>query len=204
MKTHACFIAILLICVCTNIAADANVEAGQRAAAICAGCHGKDGYSSVPQWPSLAGQNESYLLRQLRLIKTGARAVPEMSGIVGSMSEQSLADISAYYAQLASKSGLGNSMKVKPEGEDLWNKGNPDTGLPACASCHGANGEGISDPDYPALASQNAAYTARMLGRFRSGEFWGDDDTNSKLMSEASKALSNKEIETIALYIERL
>ena len=46
-------------------------NAGKDKVAVCAGCHGLDGNSLVGIWPSLAGQNQNYLLKQLRLVKTG-------------------------------------------------------------------------------------------------------------------------------------
>ena len=35
-----------------------NPDSGKDKVAVCAGCHGIDGYSVVGIWPSLAGQNE--------------------------------------------------------------------------------------------------------------------------------------------------
>ena len=45
-------------------------DLGKEKVAVCAGCHGVDGNSLVGIWPSLAGQNKNYLLKQLRLVKS--------------------------------------------------------------------------------------------------------------------------------------
>ena len=55
-------------------ARDAN--AGKGKAAVCAACHGPDGVSVNPAWPSLAGQQPVYLARQMRLFRDGVRVEP--------------------------------------------------------------------------------------------------------------------------------
>ena len=71
--------ASLLLLVSLQALADGDAAAGQGKSAICAACHGADGNSMVPNWPKLAGQHEQYLVRQLSLIKSGARPVPDMT-----------------------------------------------------------------------------------------------------------------------------
>ena len=58
-----------------------NADSGKDKVATCAACHGQDGNSMVGLWPSLAGQNVNYLVRQLKHIKSGKRPITEM--IVG-------------------------------------------------------------------------------------------------------------------------
>ena len=77
--------------------AEGDASAGQAKSAICGACHGSDGNSVVPNWPKLAGQHADYLVRQASLIKSGARSVPEMVGIVASMSDQDSEDIAAWF-----------------------------------------------------------------------------------------------------------
>ncbi len=43
-----------------------NAEDGAKKSAACGACHGPDGNSVNPQWPSIAGQNETYLANTLR------------------------------------------------------------------------------------------------------------------------------------------
>ena len=53
-----------------------NAEAGKARSVACGACHGADGNSLAPTFPKLAGQHASYLLKQLKDIKSGARSVP--------------------------------------------------------------------------------------------------------------------------------
>ncbi|MCW9056061.1 MAG: c-type cytochrome, partial [Gammaproteobacteria bacterium] len=41
--------------------------------AQCFACHGVDGVSVNPAFPSLAGQNKAYIIRQLQAFKSGDR-----------------------------------------------------------------------------------------------------------------------------------
>ena len=85
---HVLQVAIsLLLIVSLPVLALGDAEAGKGKAAVCAACHGPDGNSVVNIWPKIAGQHADYLERQLALIKAGTRPVPEMAGIVISLSE---------------------------------------------------------------------------------------------------------------------
>ena len=72
-------------------------NSGKDKVAVCAGCHGADGNSLVGIWPSLAGQNQNYLLKQLRLVKTGKREIASMIGILDNLDDSDLQDIAAFY-----------------------------------------------------------------------------------------------------------
>jgi len=56
-----------------------DAKAGQTKSAVCAACHGMDGNSNSPEWPSLAGQHESYVVKQLKAFKSGQRNNPLMT-----------------------------------------------------------------------------------------------------------------------------
>ena len=64
----------------------------------CVACHGADGNSQVGLWPSLAGQNFNYLKKQLLLIQSGQRSVPEMTGLMEKFSEKELEGIASFYS----------------------------------------------------------------------------------------------------------
>src|SRR5690606_13004764 len=83
-----------------------DAEAGQGKVAICSACHGADGNSAMPNWPSLAGQGERYLLKQMVDIKDGTRVVPEMTGMLTSLDEQDMADVAAYFSSQELKGGV--------------------------------------------------------------------------------------------------
>ncbi len=59
--------------------AEGDINAGKEKAAACASCHGEDGNSMVSTFPKLAQQHSSYLVKQLKAFKSGARKNPMMS-----------------------------------------------------------------------------------------------------------------------------
>lgn len=79
-------------------ATGARIERGREASAVCAACHGQNGISMNPEWPSLAGQHESYLLHSLRQYKSGERQNAVMAGQVMMLSDDELRDLAAFYA----------------------------------------------------------------------------------------------------------
>ena len=193
----------LLLLVSLPVFAKGDADAGQAKSAICAACHGMDGNSTVPTWPKLAGQHEKYLVRQVTLIKSGARMVPEMAGIVPGLSEQDIEDISAFFASQVNNGGVADETKVET-GERIYRAGNAESGVPACMACHGPAGEGNPLAGYPALAGQHSVYTAKALTRFRAGENWGEKDAQSQIMNGSAAELTDEEIEAVAGYIQGL
>lgn len=195
--------ASLLVLVSLPGFAAGDAAAGQAKSAICAACHGADGNSMVPNWPKLAGQHEAYLARQITLIQSGARMVPEMMGIVPGLTPQDIDDLAAYFASQQTSGGVADPAALEV-GERVFRAGNPESGVPACMACHGPAGEGNPLAGYPALAGQHAAYTARMLNRYKDGERWGAEDAASGVMVGVARYLSDAEIEAVASYIQGL
>lgn len=195
--------ALTLVLLSTQALAQGDASAGQAKSAVCAACHGVDGNSVVPNWPKLAGQHPQYLTRQVQLIRSGARPVPEMAGIAAGLSDQDIQDLSAYFASQQAGGGVADESVVR-QGERIYRAGNAASGVPACMACHGPAGEGNPMAGYPALAGQHAVYTASMLNKFRAGENWGEDDASSRIMNGAAAELSDDEIEAVASYIQGL
>jgi len=74
---------------------------GKVKAAVCIACHGPKGISNNPLWPSLAGQKEKYLIKQLKDFKSGKRSEPTMIPFMKSLSDQDMKDLAADYSGLA-------------------------------------------------------------------------------------------------------
>lgn len=182
-------------------ASAADIEAGKAAAAVCAACHGADGNSAVGSFPKLAGQGAKYLAKQMQDIKSGKRAVVEMTGLLDGLSTQDMNNIAAFY-QSQTMSGGQAKKELVEKGETLYRAGNPATNVAACTACHGPTGAGIELAVFPALAGQHADYVAKQLKNFRSGERTNDGDT--RVMRSVAARLSNKEIEALASYIAGL
>ncbi len=80
--------------------ADGDAERGQSMSALCSACHGPDGISVNPLWPSLAGQQELYLAKAIRDYRDGVRVDVSMQPFVAELTEQEVEDLAAYYASL--------------------------------------------------------------------------------------------------------
>lgn len=82
-------------------AADGNAENGRNKASMCIGCHEIPGYKAsfpkVYSVPKLAGQGAGYIASALGAYRKGDRDHPTMRGIAGSLSDQDIADLAAYY-----------------------------------------------------------------------------------------------------------
>ncbi len=79
--------------------ASGDPVAGKEKAATCVACHGEDGNSTNPMYPTLAGQYPTYLVKTLEDYKSGARKNPIMSGFAAALSEQDREDLAAYFSQ---------------------------------------------------------------------------------------------------------
>ena len=178
-------------------------QAGQSKASVCAACHGMDGNSQVVQWPKIAGQHEDYLARQTRMVRDQQREVPQMYPIVMNLSDQDIADISAWYASQTIEPGVADEALVE-QGRTLYHGGSLESGVPSCMACHGPSGAGIPGAGYPMVRGQHAAYTADRLRRYRAGEANGGDDPYSKIMVGVAENLTDQEIEAVSSYIEGL
>jgi cytochrome c553 len=203
MKVLFMAMAGLALLISAPLMAGGDAGRGEEKSALCAACHGADGNSTLASWPKLAGQHAVYLERQISLIKSGARSVPEMTGIVAMLSEQDIADLSAYYAAQVSSPAVADPALLG-QGEQLYRAGNPKTGIPACMGCHGPAGEGNPLVPYPALAGQHSVYLAKMLNGFKTGSSWGEDDADSQVMVGVTTLMSRSEIDAVSSYIQGL
>lgn len=172
MKHFLQFVIGLSLLISSPVFAAGDANSGQAKAAICAACHGADGNSIIPMWPKLAGQHAAYLERQLGLIKSGDRPVPEMAGIVISLTEQDMADVAAYFSSQNTSAGVTDEALLR-SGERLYRAGNSETDIPACMSCHGPAGEGNPLSGYPSIAGQHSVYSEKNAHCFSGRHYMG-------------------------------
>jgi cytochrome c553 len=211
MKTTLHTAVVLIAVLLTPFAlAEGNADAGKTKTAMCGACHGADGNSAAGSFPKLAGLGEKYLDKQLQDIKSGARPVAEMTGMLGALSDQDIADIAAYYAsQTRQLSGSQDNAKQLTLGEKIYRAGNLETGVPACTGCHSPAGNGNTPAGYPALGGQHAQYIARQLRAFRTGAHDAEDPTarnndEVKVMRSVAARMNDQEIDALANYIAGL
>jgi cytochrome c553 len=207
MKKIALFVGLYISFTGFAMAATGNAEAGQQKAAVCAACHGPDGNASSDMYPKLAGQHESYLLKQLLDYKLAAesggekgRADAIMQSQVMSLSQQDMADLAAFFASQTMSAGTAPE-DVIAAGKKLFISGDEERHIPSCAACHGPRGDGMGLANFPDISGQHAAYTKQQLLKFRAGE--RTNDMNGMMQDVASK-LSDKDIEILSQYIQGL
>ncbi|VAW98394.1 hypothetical protein MNBD_GAMMA20-902 [hydrothermal vent metagenome] len=181
-----------------NAIAAGDPAAGEKKSVMCQGCHGQDGNSFSPEWPSLAGQLPSYLSKQLHDYQSGARKDETMTSMVEGLSAEDIADMVAYFSSQKTKAEEGESNST---GRELYVDGNRYTHVPSCASCHGPSAVGNGPAGFPRLAGQKAGYTIKTLNDFRSGV--RTNDVNGIMQGVAAK-MSDKDIAAVAEYLATL
>ena len=138
------------------VQAAGDVKAGEAKAAMCIGCHGIPGYQNsfpeIHKVPKISGQTDKYIASALVAYQKGERKHPSMRGIAGSLSEQDIADLAAFYAPHNPGVTVPETPKAAPAAvQALYDKG-------GCVACHGANFSKPIDPSYPKIAGQHADY----------------------------------------------
>ena len=93
--------ALLLPAAALADTAEAPSRSVEEIAATCAACHGGAGVSQIPTYPTLAGQHASYLAHALREYRSGKRKNAIMAAQATNLSDDEIAELAAYYAQMS-------------------------------------------------------------------------------------------------------
>ncbi|MCS6996063.1 MAG: cytochrome c4 [Casimicrobiaceae bacterium] len=181
----------------------ALAEKGKALSGTCAGCHGADGVSLSPQFPSLAGLPAAYIARQLEHYKSGQRENAVMKGFASALSSEDMRALGAYYQSLKPRPAGARDMKLAQSAERLYRGGDAARGLPACAGCHSPTGAGIPQ-QYPRIGGQHAEYTSAQLLAFKNGQRGkpSEKDANlpGRMMMQIAAKLTEEEIKALAEY----
>ena len=179
-----------------------DVKAGEKKVAMCIGCHGIEGYQAsfpeIHKVPMIAGQNAKYIVAALTAYKKGDRKHPTMRSIATTLSDQDMADVAAYYEQLAQAPAAPDALpgEAPAAAADLLKKGN-------CASCHGANLSKPIDPSYPKLAGQHADYLYVALKAYQTDKN-PQVGRNNPVMMGMSRPFTHAELKVLTAYIASL
>jgi cytochrome c553 len=181
-----------------------SVAAGEKKASSCIGCHGIKGYQAsfpeVHKVPMISGQSGKYISAALAAYKKGDRKHPTMRAIAVSLTEQDIADLSAFYEQHGSKAAASappdGAPAASPEVAALLTKG-------ACASCHGANYSKPIDGSYPKIAGQHADYLYVALKSYKT-EANPQVGRNNAIMGGQVKQFTLQELKAMADYLSSL
>jgi cytochrome c553 len=164
----------------------------------CFLCHGATGDSSSPLYPKLAGQNEAYLLKQLRNFKLGQRESNDMRKIVADMDDNDMRAAAHYFSHQEPSRGKSAYAEMRAVGEKIYREGNAANGLTPCRECHGETGTG-SDA-LPRIAGQHTLYIETQLTLFEERKRTNDN----ALMQDIAKRLTTDEIRAVAEFLRAL
>lgn len=179
------------LALCLPAAARAyDAEAGrQKAEAVCAGCHGPDGNSEMPEIPSLAGQQQRYIILALFQYRSGHRKSEQMAPFAAELTDEDLGNLAAYYG--AQKPAAPTRTLDPDKSASARRLAEADY----CTQCHGPNFAG--QEHIPRLAGQHPEYLRQQLLGFKAAAR-GDIDGN---MTSAAQPLSDADIDALAEYI---
>ncbi|NHQ88795.1 c-type cytochrome [Janthinobacterium lividum] len=172
-----------------------------RGLPACVSCHGAAGNSTITVNPKLAGQHENYIYKQLVDFTTPQRNQPVMTTYAKMLSDADKKNIAAYLGAQLSKPGAAKNKDTIDLGKKIYRGGIASKQVAACASCHGATGNGIP-VQYPRIAGQHQDYTVAQLTMFRSTK--ADARKNSAQMHTIAARMSDDEIAAVADYIAGL
>ena len=153
----------------------------------CAVCHGQNGVPIDPKTiPIIWGQQQSYLVKQLRDYRNGERDNPIMSPIAKALAQEDLRKIAAYFAA-----------KSWPARQAAAAAASPPNGIAQCQPCHQPNFEG--GPPAPRLAGLSYEYLVASMR-----DFAADERTNNGDMPKFMRALTDSERDAMARYLSAL
>lgn len=164
----------------------------------CFICHGAAGESSSPAFPRLAGQTANYVARQLADYKSGKRKSTTMQPMVEDLSAEDFRALGVFFAHQPTVVHAVADTDLAQVGRFVYLRGNPWSGVPACATCHGPVGHGTDA--LPRLAGQHAQYMENQLRQFNTRERTND---NAVMHGIAAK-LSELETKAVAAYLSGL
>lgn len=178
------------------LAHKASIKKGEAAYRVCKGCHKADGAGvAEADYPQLAGQHASVIIKQMVDIRSGRRDNPRMYPFAGAwiVSLDEIADIAAYLNHLPptaeNRKGDGSKLAL---GKALYEKD--------CASCHGKDGAGDAKKFYPMVAHQHYNY---LRAQTRESRDLGRRNANPEMVA-VLKQYSDADIDAVSDYMSRL
>ena len=165
---------------------------------MCIGCHGIPGYQNsfpeIHKVPMISGQSAKYIESALAQYRKGDRKHPTMRGIGGSLNDQDIADLAAFYSSHSNGAKLADAAPAaSAEVAELLNKG-------GCVACHGANFSKPLDPSYPKIGGQHADYLYFALKAYK---VEGNPQIGraNAIMGGVAKQYTNEQLKAMAKYI---
>jgi cytochrome c553 len=186
------FVLLLAALATMPAARGADALAGKSKAAACVACHGPDGNSTNPIYPSLAGQTPLYLYYQLLQFREQRRVNEQMSPFAARLTDADMKDIAAYFSSQPARG--------TPQAPDEARSaaGMAIAAANHCDSCHTPTFAGQNQ--IPRIAGLQYDYLVRQLRGFKTGERPDIDGS----MAEAAQPLSDQAITDVSWYLAGL
>ena len=194
-------LALVVVLSSTSVAADP--DAGKALYVPCVACHGPDGEGNPAlNAPGIAGQSQSYLMRQLWDFKKGKRGTADgdtygaqMRPMAMTLADgEAIANVAAYIAALPPASPAATVEGDASNGQKMYTS--------KCGACHGGHGWGNEALYTPRLTIIGDAYLIRQVENFQNGLRGAHQDAQyGKQMAMMAKAVSAEELKDIVAFL---
>jgi cytochrome c553 len=155
---------------------------------MCGQCHGGQGNPVRPGIPIIWGQDEAYLLKQLKDFRTKSRDAELMTWAAITLHEPEMPAATSFFSKKtwpAKRGATPAADNTRPNG------------MAVCEACHQLNFAG--GPTGPRLAGQNYEYLVESMRKFAAGE-----RKNSPEMAQVMGTLQPAQREAMARYLAGL
>jgi len=164
---------------------------------VCNTCHGQDGVPRSPVTPIIWGQQENFLLKQLKDFHSGERDNDVMNWMATFFTQGELGSAAAHFAK--------RNWPARSAGAAA--PPSPPSGVALCQVCHQQNF--VGGPIAPRLAGQSYEYLIEAMRRYAEGERASSSPTVPMLQRNAEmvqimRAIPPAEREVMARYISGL
>jgi cytochrome c553 len=170
----------------------------------CKTCHGLSGqgYLGYFPMPRLAGQQPEYIEAQLKAFIERRRANPIMRNVAHVLSPSMISALANHFHHL-NPPPFGGAPRVSvATGKKIYEDGLPESNVPACSACHGADGHGQNE--IPRLAGQVYPYMVGQLSGWAKERGQGTAVDTSAIMAPTAHNLTRSQIEAVAAYVSYL
>ena len=180
-----------------------NVESGKALYDACIACHDADGAGNAELLaPGIAGQSESYLVRQLWDFKKGVRGKEpgdkggsQMAPMAATLVDSdAIADVAAYIASMPAVQHAATVEGDVTNGQKQYTS--------KCGACHGGKGWGNEALYTPRLTVIGDWYLVRQVLNFQESMRGVHEDSHyGKQMAMMAKTVSEQELKDIAAFL---
>jgi len=176
---------------------------------VCSNCHGTGGSAVSPNFPNLAGQTAPYLAEQLKHFRSHNRRDPAgyeyMWGLSRSLTDAQIDSLAAYFSTMPlQRQPIESDATHIAAGKLIFEVGIAASNVPACAGCHGAEGQG--NAVFPRLAGQHMDYLVKQLEVFQRTDQRSSPETmpTGMIMKNVAHLLGEQQIAQVAAYAQSI